>query len=95
MDQTLGASVGEADGFGWYGFVRHYDRPGALILRQDEQCRRYVWETDSDERAVQQWQAIWQNYLQYWEANPERRPSRRDAPHPPMVGHTMARRRKM
>jgi Antirestriction protein (ArdA) len=59
--------TGSVDGLGWYGLVRHADRPGGLILIQDEQGFRHVREAPDDDALAVQWAAVQQEYATFYE----------------------------
>lgn len=59
--------IGSVDELGWYGLVKHEDRPGGLILIQDEQGFRHVREAPDDEALTIQWAAIQQEYATFYE----------------------------
>ncbi len=57
--------VGSVDELGWYGLVRHEGRPGGLVLRQDEQGFRHVYETDSQAELDDLWASVNQLYEEF------------------------------
>lgn len=59
--------IGSVDGLSWYGLVKHENRPGGLILTQDEQGFRRVREVPDDEVLDAQWTAIQQEYATFHE----------------------------
>lgn len=59
---TPDEQVGSVDELGWYGLVKHGDRPGGLILMQDEQGFRHVREAHTDEALTVQWAAVHAEY---------------------------------
>lgn len=58
--------IGSVHELGWFGLVRHEGRPGGLVLQQDEQGFRHVWETDSDEELQQRWSAVNEGYEHFY-----------------------------
>ena len=54
--------IGSVDELGWFGLVRHDGHPGGLVLSQDEQGFRHIWETDSEAELEQRWAAIGGQY---------------------------------
>jgi hypothetical protein len=58
--------VGDASEFDWFGLMRHDGRPGGLILTQDEQGFRHVWETDSDQELQARWQSVNGEYERFY-----------------------------
>jgi hypothetical protein len=54
--------VGSVDELGWFGLVRHEGRPGGIVLHQDEQGFRHVWETDSQRELEDRWAGIGGEY---------------------------------
>lgn len=80
--------LGSVDELGWYGLVRHEGRPGGLVLRQDEQGFRHVYETDSEEELDGLWADVNQLYTEFQrdvedEAGPEDHRPERDEPQIP------------
>lgn len=59
--------TGTVDELGWFGLVRHDGRPGGLVLTQDEQGFRHVWETDSDDELDQRWSEITDEYERFYQ----------------------------
>lgn len=58
--------VGSVDELGWFGLVRHEGRPGGLVLCQDEQGFRHVFEIDSDQELQQRWSTISGEYERFY-----------------------------
>lgn len=58
--------VGTADELGWYGLVKHQDKPGGLILIQDEQGFRCVRDVPTDDALAIQWAAIQAEYEDFY-----------------------------
>lgn len=58
--------IGDVGELGWFGLVRHQGRPGGLILSQDEQGFKHVWETDSDQELQDRWAAVNQEYDRFY-----------------------------
>ncbi len=54
--------IGDVDELGWFGLVRHEGQPGGLVLSQDQQGFRHVWETDSDDELRERWTIIEAEY---------------------------------
>jgi antirestriction protein len=71
LDELFGdppdEEVGSVNDLGWYGLVRHTDRPGGLILIQDEQGFRHVREVPDDEALAVQWATVQQEYETFYE----------------------------
>ncbi|WP_329051239.1 antirestriction protein ArdA [Amycolatopsis sp. NBC_01488] len=69
LDVLFGAppdnEIGTVSDLGWYGLVKHQDRPGGLILIQDEQGYRHVREALDDHALEVQWSAIETEYSTY------------------------------
>ena len=63
--EQVAEQIGDVQELGWFGLVRHDGRPGGLILSQDEQGFRHVWETDSDAELQQRWAGINEDYEQF------------------------------
>jgi len=59
--------VGSVDELGWFGLVRHEGRPGGMVLRQDEQGFRRVWETDSQQELDNRWAGIGGEYEGFYQ----------------------------
>src|SRR6266516_320018 len=59
--------IGTVDELGWFGLVRHEDKPGGLLLCQDEQGFRYIWEANSDEALAERWSAVTAEYGRFHE----------------------------
>jgi hypothetical protein len=65
--ECVNEQVGSVDELGWDGRVKHEDRPGGLILHQDEQGFRHVREALEDEALNAEWSAIQQEYETFYE----------------------------
>lgn len=59
--------AGTVDDFGWCGLRKHEDRPGGLILTQDDQGVRRVVEAETDEALAARWTSIKREYEAYYE----------------------------
>lgn len=58
--------TGDVQELGWFGLVRHEGRPGGLVLTQDEQGFRYIWETDSDSELQARWATVNDEYERFY-----------------------------
>jgi antirestriction protein len=65
--EQLDEQVGSVAELGWYGRVKHEDRPGGLILIQDEQGYRHVREATDDAALAIQWAAMQAEYETFYE----------------------------
>jgi len=59
--------IGSVEDIGWFGLLRHRDRPG-VVLSQNSYGFRQVWETDSDEQLAQYWGELQREYDAFIEA---------------------------
>lgn len=59
--------VGSVDELGWFGLVRHGGRPGGMVLHQDEQGFRHVWETDSQRELEDRWADVNHRYEGFYQ----------------------------
>jgi hypothetical protein len=64
--------IGDVSELGWFGLVRHEGRPGGIVLAQDEQGFRDIWETDSDAELQQRWEAVNDEYGRFYDEREER-----------------------
>ncbi len=80
--------LGSVDELGWYGLVRHEDRPGGFVLSQDEQGFWHVYETDSQQELDGLWADVNQLYEEFQrdvesQADDQGYPPERDEPQIP------------
>jgi antirestriction protein len=70
LDELFGElaheEVGSAQELGWYGLVKHADRPGGMVLTVDSTGFRRVWETESDEALDGRWARTQTEYEQFY-----------------------------
>jgi hypothetical protein len=71
--------VGDVSELGWFGLVRHDSRPGGLVLTQDEQGFRHVWETDSDAELEERWAAVSAEYDRFYDEREQREAAASDS----------------
>lgn len=64
--------VGDVAELGWFGLMHHEDRPGGLVLAQDERGFRRVWETDSDVELEHRWTAVNDEYGRFYDEREKR-----------------------
>jgi len=64
--ESIDDEVGTVAEMGWYGRVKHQDKPGGLILVQDERGVRHVRDVQTDEALELQWQAVQAAYETYY-----------------------------
>lgn len=67
FSETPDEEVGEVSELGWYGRIKHEDKPGGLILRQDQDGWRHVREALTDEALETEWSALRRDYESYYE----------------------------
>jgi antirestriction protein len=66
--ETPDQELGTIEDIGWFGLLKHEDRPGGLVLSQNAYGFRYVWQTSSDERLAQQWEQLQREHDAFIEA---------------------------
>lgn len=61
-------AIGSVEDIGWFGLLKHEDRPGGVVLSQNGYGFRYVWETESDEDLRDRWAGLQREYDAFTEA---------------------------
>src|SRR5262249_33782703 len=63
--QVPEVQLGSRGARGWCGLLRHDDRPGGAILRQNQYGRRWAWLTDADDDLAEAWDTARQEHAAY------------------------------
>ena len=66
--ETPDEALGSVEEMGWFGLLRHDDRPGGVVLSQNSYGFWRVWETDSDEELSGRWQTLQREYDAFTDA---------------------------
>lgn len=66
--ETPDEALGSVQEMGWFGLLRHADRPGGVVLSQNSYGFWRVWETDSDEELSGRWETLQREYDTFTEA---------------------------
>ena len=57
--------LGSPDDMGWSGLLRHPDRPGGVVVGQNQYGRWWAWTTESDDELTARWQQAQQEHAAY------------------------------
>src|SRR6266542_2182975 len=72
LDELFGEipdeELGSVEDIGWFGLLRHEDRPGGIVLSQNSYGFRGSWETGSDEELGQRWEELRREWDAFTEA---------------------------
>jgi len=72
LDELFGEipdeELGSVEDIGWFGLLRHGDRPGGIVLSQNSYGFRGAWEMGSDEELVARWEELQREWDAFTEA---------------------------
>ncbi len=72
LDELFGEipdeELGTVEDIGWFGLLRHEERPGGIVLSQNSYGFRGSWETGSDEDLAARWEELQREWDAFTEA---------------------------